>query len=246
MSAMRSVGFSGDSRSTAAMSGRSSRAPSTAPRSEVSQKTASMPNLPRPRARLSVPPYTLPSSSASPWRSSERSSVLIAAMPGREDQRADGGLGLAGGQGLLHDVVRLEVQHGALEVFGRGVAEARVHAGVGAVPPGRQARERRAPSSTPWNAKFERWWMAGRPVPAQIARKTSASSCGSSSRTQSSLRWSHHSHQSHLSPEAAPGRSGDRGNDRARNGRRDAHWLTSVQEREVGLRAGSASSARAR
>ena len=35
----------------------------------------------RPRARLSVLPYTLPRSSASPWRSSARSRVLMAAMP---------------------------------------------------------------------------------------------------------------------------------------------------------------------
>src|SRR5438445_417773 len=42
--------------------------------------------------------------------------------------------------------------------------------------------------------------MAGRPVPTQIARKRSASSCGSSSLTQSSLRSSHHSHQSHRAP----------------------------------------------
>jgi hypothetical protein len=81
MSAMRRVGFSGDSSSTAATSGLSSSALATDPRSEVSQKTASIPNLERPRARLSVLPYTLPSRSASPCRSSARSKVLMAAMP---------------------------------------------------------------------------------------------------------------------------------------------------------------------
>ncbi len=56
MSAILSVGFSGDSRKTIATFGWSSSAFSTAATFPMSQKTASTPNFPRPRKRLSVQP----------------------------------------------------------------------------------------------------------------------------------------------------------------------------------------------
>ncbi len=56
MSAIRSVGFSGDSRKTAATFGWRASVRSTSSVLPVSQKTASTPNFARFRKRLSVQP----------------------------------------------------------------------------------------------------------------------------------------------------------------------------------------------